>query len=946
MAKMKKHYFILLILTFGFALTKAQVTLVVNNTSLGNPGSADVILAQAQGLVNAGQTVTVNLNASGIIPLYNYALNLTNGHLIIQKDPNATIPQGFGDSNPSNYNFAQCLGLLMNFSSNLTIQNIEFHGAYQPVVINGGNNVSVLNCQFNRYGTALTLVENPLFTSNAATNNILVQNCVFSKYPLPPSQNIFYAYYAIQRENENNNTNSKSIQILNNDFKNNDGINIATRSNIDNTMLTVKNNTGSNKDGMVATIGDSWSFYQLQNNGNIINNHKYNDYLFGLDFENNDVRGIFLINPLNHWRIENNNFKYDYTNSSPNVPYNSPTGPFIVITPYIHDVWSGISNAFTINNPITQTRDYKIGFYNNTLNSCNNQSFSNANNPEIINPSNSTTPWYSMVIEGNKAKACAVTEITGQDIKGTIQIFNNVSVRNNKITVTASSFTNPIVSNSPAQASICSTTINASGNLEVRYNYIGIPPSKGNDLYVDFYKSNSNGDLLDYLGQEVFLNANIGHSSFATIPVPSSVTLNSTDRIALTITGLAASSNYSAVGTSKAFYSPPVNCISGGFVGYVPSQSIISFLPHANSAITPCLPPPSPPFPPQPDWNWTGGCWLQCGIGGNYYTATICKGQSFQFNAGASSVAGVTYSWDFGDNTSILTGTNVSHVYSNIGSYVVNVTVSGSNCTPVTEPVYVTVVDCSCSGAKITGLPGKGCINTAINMSIGGCQNPGATYNWSFGDGSTGTGINASHSYSSPGNYNVICTITMPGYPTVVATALITIEVCTQVAPCTDCIGTFQPEAGDYIVSLWVREDVNPQPQTYNNPKVEISFNGSSALYTFGTNSSKNKIIEGWQRIEEQFNIPVAATDINIKLLNSSSTIDAYFDDIRIFPKDGQMKTYVYDPITLRLTATLDENNYATFYEYDEEGKLIRVKKETEKGIMTIQESREAVKKK
>ena len=55
------------------------------------------------------------------------------------------------------------------------------------------------------------------------------------------------------------------------------------------------------------------------------------------------------------------------------------------------------------------------------------------------------------------------------------------------------------------------------------------------------------------------------------------------------------------------------------------------------------------------------------------------------------------------------------------------------------------------------------------------------------------------------------------------------------------------------------------------------------------------------------------------------------------------MMSYVYDPISLRLMAELDERNYATLYEYDEEGKLIRVKKETEKGIMTIQENRDNI---
>ena len=52
------------------------------------------------------------------------------------------------------------------------------------------------------------------------------------------------------------------------------------------------------------------------------------------------------------------------------------------------------------------------------------------------------------------------------------------------------------------------------------------------------------------------------------------------------------------------------------------------------------------------------------------------------------------------------------------------------------------------------------------------------------------------------------------------------------------------------------------------------------------------------------------------------------------------MMTHVYDKEDYRLMAELDENNYAIFYEYDEEGKLIRTKRETEKGIMTIEEKR------
>ena len=55
------------------------------------------------------------------------------------------------------------------------------------------------------------------------------------------------------------------------------------------------------------------------------------------------------------------------------------------------------------------------------------------------------------------------------------------------------------------------------------------------------------------------------------------------------------------------------------------------------------------------------------------------------------------------------------------------------------------------------------------------------------------------------------------------------------------------------------------------------------------------------------------------------------------------MKSYVYDPVSLRLMADLDENNYATYYEYDDDGTLIRVKRETEKGILTLKETRTAL---
>ena len=168
-----------------------------------------------------------------------------------------------------------------------------------------------------------------------------------------------------------------------------------------------------------------------------------------------------------------------------------------------------------------------------------------------------------------------------------------------------------------------------------------------------------------------------------------------------------------------------------------------------------------------------------------------------------------------------------------------------------------------------------------------------------------------------------------------------------QTNQCENCNGVFSPEPDKkYVISGWVREGSAFNaiaPSTYQKAGLQLYFGGAEV--TLGPFYGKGEIIDGWQRIEEVFTIPANITKVEIRLINNntgpvSDIANVYFDDLRIHPFNSNMKSFVYDPYTLRLSAELDENNYATFYEYDQEGGLIRVKKETEKGIMTIQESR------
>ncbi|MNJ85447.1 hypothetical protein D3C87_29220 [compost metagenome] len=160
-------------------------------------------------------------------------------------------------------------------------------------------------------------------------------------------------------------------------------------------------------------------------------------------------------------------------------------------------------------------------------------------------------------------------------------------------------------------------------------------------------------------------------------------------------------------------------------------------------------------------------------------------------------------------------------------------------------------------------------------------------------------------------------------------------ENCLNEIECENCLPKFQPVNDKYVVSAWVKEQTGSTSGAINYTHSQLKVTSGSNVYTF---SPSGQIIDGWQRIEGivQTN---SVGNMKMELIVSSGT--SYFDDIRVFPYDGSMITYVYDPITLRLMAELDERNYAKIYEYDEEGKLVRVKKETEKGIMTIQENRE-----
>ena len=130
----------------------------------------------------------------------------------------------------------------------------------------------------------------------------------------------------------------------------------------------------------------------------------------------------------------------------------------------------------------------------------------------------------------------------------------------------------------------------------------------------------------------------------------------------------------------------------------------------------------------------------------------VCAGQTVHFTNASTGNATLTYSWDFGDNTTS-TATNPTHSYVGTGYFTVRLIVTdGGGCKDtLTRTNYIHVYDFHANFTMSDSF--ASCPPLIVNMT--NTTAGGVSYTWTFGNNSTSVLTNPSTVYTYPGTYTV-----------------------------------------------------------------------------------------------------------------------------------------------------------------------------------------------
>ncbi len=277
---------------------------------------------------------------------------------------------------------------------------------------------------------------------------------------------------------------------------------------------------------------------------------------------------------------------------------------------------------------------------------------------------------------------------------------------------------------------------------------------------------------------------------------------------------------------------------------------------------------------------------------------------AFSSDGSSDSDGSITsYAWDFGDGTNS-NEANPSYTYNSAGTYTATLTVTDDDGATDTDQVTITVTEPGANqppNAVASATPTSGTAPLTVNFTGDQSSDPDGTissYDWDFGDGTTATVANPTHTYNSAGTYTAVLTVTDDGGATDTAQVVITVNAAANQPPtatitepaegATFAVGqtvTYSgtgtdPEDGDLPASAFSWSVIGPDGKTV---ALGSGSKSGSGVPTYPGAYTLILTVEDSQGLtdEDRVNFTVTAAKIAASELAAAAGGKSFIDDIQ-----------------------------------------------------------------
>ncbi|UPT66951.1 MAG: choice-of-anchor L domain-containing protein [Sphingobacteriales bacterium JAD_PAG50586_3] len=141
--------------------------------------------------------------------------------------------------------------------------------------------------------------------------------------------------------------------------------------------------------------------------------------------------------------------------------------------------------------------------------------------------------------------------------------------------------------------------------------------------------------------------------------------------------------------------------------------------------------------------------------------AECLTGNSYNFVAEGVFSNNASFDWDFDayanyPSSPLQNPTNIT--YTTTGGHIITLTITDFGCTATYSDTVGVTPD---PVVNFTAGPLAGCPTLVVDFTDASGYGSAGTYDWDFGDGTTGTGATVSHAYADPGNYTVTLQVSL-----------------------------------------------------------------------------------------------------------------------------------------------------------------------------------------